>query len=82
MSRKVGRLGGSNIDVERDVIAALLGELRERQPVVLHLGDVPANDVVRVTRALGAKAVMTLPKRADGPPIDVLVLAPGTVRAG
>ncbi|MBI2972479.1 MAG: hydroxyethylthiazole kinase [Armatimonadetes bacterium] len=81
MSRKVGRLGGSNIDVERDVIAALLGELRERQPVVLYLGDLPANDVVRVTRALGAKAVTTLPERADGLPIDVLVLAPGTVRA-
>ncbi len=68
--------------VERELIAALLAELRERQPVVLHLGDVPAEDVVRVTRALGAKAVMRLPKGVDGPGIDVLVIAPGTVRAG
>ncbi len=74
--------GGSKMAVERDVIAALLGELRERQPLVLHLGDVPAEDVVRVTRALGAKALMTLPRGTDGPRIDVLVIAPGTLRVG
>lgn len=82
MSRRLSPHDGSKTDVEREVIAGLFSELRTRPPVILYLGELPANDITRLTRALGAKAIMTLTGYTDRPPIDVLVIAPGTVRAG
>lgn len=69
-------------EVEREVITGLFSELRARPPVVLYLSEPPAYDAVRVARTLGARTVLRLPEGTDRLPVDVLVIAPGTLRAG
>lgn len=65
--------------MDLQVVAQLLATLRERRPVILHLGKFPRRDFAAASRALGASTVASISARDSRPRFDVLVVAPGTI---